>query len=639
MAATRLAVTPETPHDKLPLLPHPNLLVDAAELERLREMRRTSPSAQAVFDAIVRTADGYMDPSNPDHPDWQTLKDPRWSQRAGLNLATNPIEPCAFVYAMTGDRKYAQFAKDLVFTVIRKKIADQPYQMKQFGSTEPYPGWRHNATHDFGKLALSFGIFFDLCHDALSADERREFVDYARECLAIMASMRAEIGRMGLNNRGVRCAIGNAMLAMAIHGESGVDAETVRYPVMLALRLTGAYCTFAFGIDGGSFEGASYCFNTSVWIANFGRACERRGLRNLYRHPHLRKMCDFTFYNLTPMHDQLLPINDCFPDVLPTGALVASTVHRNGVYRWLYRELRAKLVPDSYKTSATSVEDFLYHDENVAPVHPRDAGYPLAKHFRDRGVVSMLSDWSDTAAQAIFFCGPQVYGGHRQDDQNAFTFCALGDKFAWDGGYDDFAGVLAGRAYRRSEYHNTILIDGRGQNGYDGNYWPRGHITAYEHDDNRTYVCGDASRCYGIDGSIERFDRHLHFQRAGTPYLLVVDDLIADDFEHEFTWNFVAHPHATIEPLREGVHLVKGRKAAMELHVLPDAPISWRRDMAGNMPRLQATVRGKRARFAALLLPGGGGTLSASFDAERTSATIAVADQTAAFVFPDSGRP
>lgn len=620
----------EPPLTDLPILPHPNLLFTTDELEALKAKRK-DPQAEALFQEAVYQCDQWMDPRNEDHPDWETLKDPRWRKREGLLLAIGPLETCAFVFAVTGDRKYADFAKGIVFAIIRHKLADQQYdrERKEFHVVEKYPGWRHSATHDFGNLSYALAIFYDLCGHLLTEGEHKEFVAYAEENLRIALEMSAEIGRMGLNNRGARCAMGNAMLALAVHEKA--DRELVRYNIHKGMHLGGAWATYSLGIDGESFEGASYCITTSVMLTIFGRACARRGLRDLSRHPHLARLPDFLIYNLAPTHDGFLPVNDCFTDLPPTGALAVSNTHRNGVYRWLYDELQENLVFRSRNKLTRPQLDFLFHDSSIQPVHPKDAGYPLAKHFRDHGVVSMLSSWESDAAHLLFFCGAQVYGGHRQDDQNSFTFCALGEKFAWDGGYDDFAGVYEDRAYRRTEFHNTILIDGQGQIGYDKHYWPRGHIVEFRHNEQWNYVLGDASRCYGIDGVIARADRHIFFRRGPFPYAVIVDDVIVDDADHAIAWNFVAHPHTKLKRVGEGEYVVEAEKASLGVRLLASSPLSFREDMGGAMPRLQATQHATRARFATLLLPQRPELHDARFEAvfkdEMAHATITLNDR------------
>lgn len=586
----------------LPRLPRPNLLFDAAELDAL-VAKRNDPRAEALLQETIQRCERYMDPKSEDYADWDTLKNPKWRKREGLAFVEATIEPCSFLWRVTNEERYAEFAKNVVFAILRHKLADQQYtrELAEFHTHEPYPGWRHSATHDFGNFSHALAMFYDLCGDRLTETERREFVAYAAENLTLALGMMSEVGRMGLNNRGARCAMGNAMLALAVYEE--IDRELARYSIHKGMHLGEAWATFALDIDGASFEGASYCINTSVMLAGLGRACARRGLRDLSRHPNYRRLADFLLYNLAPTHDSFLPVNDCFRDLPPKGALVISTLHRDRVARWLYDELRAKLVMDSYARTAVAYHDFLYYDPTLEPQHPREADYPLAKHFRDRGVVSCLSRWEPDAAHFLFFCGPQVYGGHRQDDQNSFTFCALGEKFAWDGGYDHFAGVYEDRRYRRSEFHNTILIDGRGQIGYDNHHWPRGHIVDFRHCEDWTYALGDAHRCYGTDGVIARADRHVLFLRGEFPCVALVDDVIVDGDEHEVTWNFVAHPHTHLRQDKDGHWVVQAKNASMTIHVLGENTIRWQQDKGGTMPRFQATQRAQRVRFATVLLP------------------------------------
>jgi hypothetical protein len=599
---SRRAIRREPPFNALPVLAHPRLLVNPDELAELRANLGRSPWRE-LFAALRDHADAILDPAHPDYPDWETLRDPRWRHRRGLALAVHPMGQFAFLYLLTGDLRYLVAARGIAFAVIRNRLADaaSSYTWEGMKVTAHYPGWRHGAGHDFGGHSLELAVFYDCCHDQLTAAERAEFIAYANETIKECSAIQAEVGRMGLNNRGSRCAIGNAMLALAIHGEG--DPALVESALRIGLYTATAYANYSFDADGGSFEGVSYCGNASSWLALFGRALDHHGCRDLGLHPHYGKLPDFVLYNLHPTGRSIIPINDCARDIDPNPVFVAAHRHRHGVGRWLYDELRTKLNGDAYPRTLADYRLLLFADPTLVPVHPRDAGYPLSKHFRGVGYACLRSSWETDAAHAILYAGPEVYGGHRQDDQLTFTYCALGESFAWDPGYDSFAGVYAHRHYRDTEYHSTLLIDGLGQCRYDDRYWSRGTITEFADAPAATRVTADGRMAYGVDGHIRRFLRHLHFDRGPWPFLALADDVQADDFEHDYTWNFVAHPAVTLVPVAEGHWLLQAPTAACDLYLWADGPCTTRQDLAGTMPRLQATRRGVAARFAALLLP------------------------------------
>ena len=635
------AIQDEPHYTKVPVLRQPSLILDRAEIEALREKRK-DPTAEELFQVALAAVEGRMDPASESYVDWQTLADPVWRTRGGLANLTL-VESLAFFHAVTGDRKYADFARGIVFAVIRHKLADveSDHTFEKMKETVKYKGWRHNAGHDFGALMFALGVFYDLCCDGLTEEEKREFVAYAEECLALKHEMRAEVGRMSMNNRGARCSIGAGVLAMAISGDH-TDQRLIDDAFGHALYDAEAFAHFAFGLDGAPYEGASYAANSSSWLVLFGRILARRGCRDFGRHWNVVRYPDYVLYTLAPGNRELILLNDCASD-LPIHPLLAVSAHtKDPVARRLWDELRENLRDAGYGHRLTPYQNFLFYDPEVKGVGPAEAGYPLGKHFRERGIVVALTGWGEEDARATFFCGPQQFVCHRQEDQNSFTLCALGEKFAWDAGYGHY-GLGVKRAYRRTDVHNAILIDGRGQNSYEEFRWSRGVMTAFRHADDRTWALGDARRCYGLNGSIERAERHFFFRRAPVQYLLIVDDVIADGDEHDVTWNFVTHPDNGIEISRDGDFLVRGRNADMRMLLRSPAALTARQNAAGEMPRLQVTQRARRARFAALLLPLADGVeeadLAAEFGEEEARVSVTINGETDAMTLGGADQP
>ncbi len=134
------------------------------------------------------------------------------------------------------------------------------------------------------------------------------------------------------------------------------------------------------------------------------------------------------------------------------------------------------------------------YDSTIPETAPADM--PTAQVFENLGWAAMRSDWTEDATFALFVCG-RHFAGHQHWDQNQFLIHKQGT-LAID------AGEYGAKA---TECHNTILIGGNqrawstdptryvepiepGHNCYTG------HLVAYEHTDDYTYVCGDATPAY-----------------------------------------------------------------------------------------------------------------------------------------------
>jgi len=591
----------------LPVLLHPNLTVDAEEIERLRT-KRSDPLGDELYEHMIAGVEQYLDPAAYAYLDWEEREKTLWHSREGIFKWPIAIEALSFVYAITGERRYAEFGRDVVFTIIRHRLDDGGSgQTGDTGGAESddYPGWRRNPTHDFGKYSYSLGLFYDLCYDVLTADERREFVAHAEECLQIAKDLWPQVIRHSHNNRGSRCAMGNGMLALAVHGEA--DEQIVIDSVYMMLQTMETYACFSFGMDGAPFEGLMYG-SSAAWLIPIGRALARRGLRDYSRHWTIPLKVDYALYTLLPAHDGFAPIGDAYATWNGMLGLEVCAVTGDPVARWLWEEVQ-KCQGDRARSKWSwqflgHTEYYLY-DPTVEPKHPACAGYPLAKHFRDRGLVSMLSGWEKDDALVTFFSGRQQWACHRQEDQHTFTFSALGERFAWDAGYGDNDYPMADAPTRATEGHCGILIDGQGQFGFDAERWPRGHIVDFRNDPEWAYVLGDARRCYGIDGSIERADRHLFFRRGPFPYLVVLDDIVVGDGEkHTFEWLLVTVPENRIEPGEtDGAFLVHGERHSIQLTAAGTRSLGCAQDEFGALPRLRISQPGHAARFAVLLLP------------------------------------
>ena len=118
---------------------------------------------------------------------------------------------------------------------------------------------------------------------------------------------------------------------------------------------------------------------------------------------------------------------------------------------------------------------FLWHDASVRPTALRDL--PPYHYFPDHDVVLWRSSWEDDATCCMFKCGPPqghlataklrqmddwtMNSGHAHPDIGMIWLYARGAYLAVDTGYT---------AAKRTDDHNTLLVDGLGQ-GVDGSYW------------------------------------------------------------------------------------------------------------------------------------------------------------------------
>jgi hypothetical protein len=123
--------------DQQPRVRHPNLLLNAREIEQVKAKIKQHAWAARLFDVVRKTAD-----------------DPRHSNR-------NPRE-AALVYALTGDRRYAQIARRALLGNARASLMQ--YDRLDLKANPDFGSWGPWATYAWA---------YDLTHDTFSAEERR----------------------------------------------------------------------------------------------------------------------------------------------------------------------------------------------------------------------------------------------------------------------------------------------------------------------------------------------------------------------------------------------------------------------------------------------------------------------------------
>jgi hypothetical protein len=188
--------------------------------------------------------------------------------------------------------------------------------------------------------------------------------------------------------------------------------------------------------------------------------------------------------------------------------------------------------------------------------------------------VSARSGWSGDESLVVFKCGPPIGheatekfstdpgAGHVHPDANHFVVFGAGEWLIRDEGY----------AWKQTDHHNTLLVDGKGQYG-EGVQWfkesevlrgklhPRVLKAASMPDVDE--IAGDAAPIYRRETGIRRFVRRLLFLKPDA--LIVVDDIEADgprDLELRF------HPEHSCERDGTGVLMARGRKAQLRMELL-----------------------------------------------------------------------
>ena len=167
-------------------------------------------------------------------------------------------------------------------------------------------------------------------------------------------------------------------------------------------------------------------------------------------------------------------------------------------------------------------------DEAARKIAQAPAGWPTGRRFPSIEWAALRDGWGDLGALMVFKCGFAEHHNHL--DQNHFLVGWDKDWIITDPGYQiydmdypperhmDRKAIKNMHVYTaQSEGHNTILVDGAGQNT------KKGSIPEFFASSAMQWVVGDATPCY--EEKLSRFRRsviHLPGQ-----YFLVYDDIAA----------------------------------------------------------------------------------------------------------------
>jgi hypothetical protein len=251
-----------------------------------------------------------------------------------------------------------------------------------------------------------------------------------------------------------------------------------------------------------------------------------------------------------------------------------ASVYENGYYQeWGNRLLQSE--PHKFNWM-----DLLTYNPEISPKPIEDL--PNLKHFEDNDLVATRSSWQPDATFLGFRCGPapghrnqadplllerRGYGpGHGHPDINSFSIFAHGEWLAIDPGYTHL---------KRTDNHNTIMVNGRGQAGAL-EHWldfmafeerePAPAILRIESNQVYDYILGDAGNIYVDKAKLNTFRRHLLFLK---PDIVVIADDLEAKKKSKFEW--LIHGRESIVQTQEDQFEIVRNQARLWIHpLLPD---------------------------------------------------------------------
>ncbi|HKW15751.1 MAG TPA: T9SS type A sorting domain-containing protein [Candidatus Krumholzibacteria bacterium] len=384
-------------------------------------------------------------------------------------------------------------------------------------------------------------------------------------------------------------ALGIAAICLADEmGPARVSAALAR-----ADTFVNTWIRYHLDPDGACFEGVQYGAWAMSHLAWYFEARRRYDGVDYSKRSDIRKIERWLAYETLPEHGGVVNnLNDTSYLNHPlsrenTYLEWAMASWKSGVSAWLWDRM---LGPDGYDAGALQdhAATVLWH-RAVAPVDPGTL-LPRSLLWKERGLYYYRSGWPSHGSDSddvvfTFYAGP-FHGGHSQEDQGSFTLYAYGSRFAADNGFD--------APNARSEAHNLVFIDGKGQHHSGSSVGTDGVMRAHVLTPYADYLLGDATTAYttyspynapgvpfpdddwsyGYFGAnpVEYAQREWLVVHDGVlpPCFILIDDVKKDESSHTYQWRMHTDGTHTVDLGANPVR-IDGTRGSMLIDLLHPA--------------------------------------------------------------------
>ncbi len=436
---------------------HPRVFLTQSEIDALKAKMKTQPELWQT--AVSRVRALQAEPPAP----------PAEERRAQNEVAIG-IAEAAFVYKMTGDKKYL---------VAAKKYMDAAVSYDVWGYSFNKP----NTDLAAGHLLYGLGWGYDLLYHDLTPAERDKYkAKLIRQANLMYDFFKPKSGKSYAysQNHAFIPITGLAITAYALMGETPEAKDWAALSRAIYDRVLATYSA-----DGYYYEGMEYWIFSTPWIAHYLDAQLHATGENLYETTPGLKLADkYVAHATLPGGEFNFDYGDIYAGNI-TRARQGDDYEReriDGHFRTNYNILynlanryhngEAQGVADWLKSkgqvNAEEFWTFIWYNDAIKPV-------PIEKqekwhYFPDHEVVYWRSSWNDDATAFSFKAGPpeghatleklaefpdwRLSSGHAHPDAGSFIIWANKKYLTGDSGY---AGVPL------TEHHNTLLIGGKGQ--------------------------------------------------------------------------------------------------------------------------------------------------------------------------------
>lgn len=436
---------------------HPRVFLTQNDIEALKAKTKRQPELWNAALARVRAL--TVEPPPP------PAEARRVQNEVGIGIAE-----AAFVYKITGDKKYLDAAKKYMDAAVTYDIWGYSYN-------------KPNVDLAAGHLLYGMGWGYDLLYNDLSDAERTKYreklIKQARLLYEFFKPKSGKTYAYSQNHTFIPIA-GLAVTAYALMGETDEAKEWAGVSRAIFDRVLATYSE-----DGYFYESMEYWIFSMPWIIHYMDAHYNATGENLYETtPGLKLSHKYVAHSTLPGGEFNFDFGDIYAGNV-TRSRKGNDYEReriNGKFRTNYNILynlatrygnaEAQGVADWLKAkgqvNAEEFWTFIWFDEKIkpAPIENQEKWH----YFPDHEVVFWRSSWNDDATAFAFKAGPpeghattkklvkfpdwRLSSGHAHPDAGSFIIWAGGKYLTGDSGY---AGIPL------TEHHNTLVFNGKGQ--------------------------------------------------------------------------------------------------------------------------------------------------------------------------------
>ncbi|MCG8608712.1 heparinase II/III-family protein, partial [bacterium] len=453
----------------------------------------------------------------------------------------------AFLYAVSGDRRRGELARQEMLKVLKLKRWDVFLE----------DGEHTLGFLKAGRLTAWMSLGYDWIYDLLSPDERSEILRQIAEkgCVPLHRALygmrypesvkgwgfdpeqpyKFDVPDMSrwpviLGHNNFRAVIAGG-LALATYTLAGMDARTEEWREFL---LDSYYRSAAlFEADGSYDEGVSYCNYAMTYLIYLMEVVQRKEGLDLFDAANYPGIMDYNLAMFMPH------------DLDPGGSVNfgdAATSLSSAVGFWVARRSRdglSQYVALNYAPTH-ALFSLLYYDPTVRPTPPAPS-----THFRQLNLDWIVTRSGYELSDLVVAMRSGGPANHEHADRNSIILKYGGEILLADQYRPTYDAANPGWFLRTSLAHNTVVIDDAGQQyhqGEEGTNAGKSSATIVRSGQRLDYDfwASDATKAYALVNQDIKSVTRTTLVFPGIPSIIVIDKLIKNNAPSSFATRWFA---------------------------------------------------------------------------------------------------